>query len=262
MLRTASQFTGEGMSKPISSKTSLQARARQRVVAWFRARPWIYVPLRCSMAKDADGASRALNVNTDIVIDAFPRSGNSFATVAFQTAQTKSVAVAHHFHAAATILFAAKRSIPALTFIRNPDDACLSFALFRRTADLKSVFQDYLSFYELILPVRKKLVVARFETVIRDFGVVTVRVNDVYGTRFTPFVHTPENAARVEAILADRTSRQFGSDALAHGHGETPNAAKNTLKAEIATRLHDDSIQDLRVKAQAIYRIFADSADV
>lgn len=214
------------------------------------------------MAKDADGISRALNARTDIVIDAFPRSGNSFATVAFQTAQTRKVAVAHHFHAAASILYAAQRSIPALTFIRNPDDACVSFALFRRTADLRLVFQEYLAFYELILPVRRKLFVARFETVIRDFGLVTERVNEVYRTAFTPFVHTPENVAKVEAILADRTSRQFGIDGLAQGHGETPNAAKNALKAEIAERLQDDYIQDLRQKAQAIYRTFADAADV
>jgi len=243
-------------------KFSFPSRARRQVVAWFRGRPWIYVPLRCSMAKDADGVYRALSPKTDIVIDAFPRSGNSFATVAFQTAQAKKVAVAHHFHAAATILYAAKRSIPALTFIRNPDDACVSFALFRRTTDLRSVFQEYLSFYELILPVRKKLVVARFETVIRDFGEVVHKLNEVYGTDFTPFLHTPENAASIEAILAKRTTRKFGADGLAQGHGETPNAAKNALKAEIATILQDDSIREVRQKAQAVYRIFADGSDV
>ena len=250
------------MSKPIFSKTSLPARARYGMVAWFRARPWIYVPLRCSIAKDVDGASRALNPQTNIVIDAFPRSGNSFATVAFQTAQTKTVAVAHHFHAAASILYAAQRSIPALTFIRNPDDACVSFALFRRTSDLRSVYEEYSTFYELILPVRKKLVVARFETVIRDFGGVVNKVNEVYSTDFTPFVHTPENAASIEAILAKRTTRKFGADGLAQGHGETPNAAKNALKAEIATILQDDSIREVRQKAQAVYRIFADGSDV
>ena len=250
------------MAKPTFSKASLPARVRQGIIAWFRARPSLYVPLRCSMAKDADGISRALNSRTDIVIDAFPRSGNSFATVAFQTAQTRKVAVAHHFHAAASILYAAQRSIPALTFIRNPDDACVSFALFRRTADLKSVFQEYLAFYELILPVRKKLVVARFETVIRDFGAVVHKLNEVYGTDFTPFLHTPENAASIEAILSKRTTRRFGVDALNHGHGETPNAAKNALKSEIATILQDDSIQEVRRKAQAVYRVFADDADV
>lgn len=214
------------------------------------------------MARDADGASRALNPKTDLVIDAFPRSGNSFATVAFQSAQEKNVAVAHHFHAAASILYAVKRSIPVLTFIRNPDDACVSFALFRRTADLRSVFQEYLTFYELIFPVRNKLVVAQFETVIRDFGIVVQKLNDVYGTDFTPFLHTPENAASVEAILARRTTRKFGADGLAEGHGETPNPAKNALKAEVAMMLHDESVQEVRQKAQAVYKIFADEADV
>ena len=173
-----------------------------------------------------------------------------------------NAAVAHHFHAAASILYAAQRSIPALTFIRNPDDACVSFALFRRTADLRSVFQEYLAFYELILPVRRKLVVARFETVIRDFGEVVRKLNEVYGTDFTPFFHTSENAAVIEAILEKRTTRMFGIDGPAKGHGETPNAAKNALKAEIAILLQDDSIQDVRRRAQAVYRMFADDSDV
>lgn len=250
------------MSKPIFSRTSVPARARRGIVAWFRAKPWIYVPLRCSMAKDADGGTRALNSRTDIVIDAFPRSGNSFATVAFQSAQTKKVAVAHHFHAPATILYAAKKSIPVLTFIRNPDDACISLALFLRTMDLRSVFKEYLTFYELILPVRDKVVVAKFDSVICDFGRVVHKVNDVFGTQFTPFLHTPENVAKVEALLAKRTIRQFGVDAFAHGHGESPSAAKNAFKAEIGVKLQDESIQELRQRTQAIYRILEDGADV
>lgn len=232
------------------------------MVAWFRERPWIYVPLRCTMAKDADGASRSLNSHTEIVIDAFPRSGNSFGTVAFQYAQIRRVAVAHHFHAAATILYGANHSIPSLTFIRDPDDACLSYALFRRTDDLYSVFQEYVAFYQLIMPVRKKLVVARFETVISDFGLVIRKVNDVFGTSFTSFEHSPENVSRVKAILAERTTRRFGSDGFKEGHGESPSEVKDGMKAKMVTLLHDESIREVRQKALNLYKALDDGADV
>ena len=250
------------MSEQVFRRSTFRSRARRRIVAWFRARPWIYVPLRCATAKDADGVSRALNPRTEIVIDAFPRSGNSFATVAFQDAQVKNVAVAHHFHAAASILYGASHSIPSLTFVRNPDDACLSYALFSRTEDLDSVFQEYVNFYELILPVRQKLVVARFETVIRDFGLVVDKVNDVFGTKFTSFQHTPENVARVNAILAERTTRRHGIDGFGKGHGESPSAVKDELKADISTRLHDNSLHALRQKAISLHKTFDGGADV
>jgi hypothetical protein len=241
---------------------SIISGVKRPIVSWVRTKPWIYVPVRCAWAKDADGVSRALNSRTQIVIDAYPRSANSFATVAFQCCQTKPTFVAHHYHAAATIIYGAQHSIPSLTFVRHPDDACLSNALFQRTKQLRRVFQEYVNFYKPILPYRSKIVVAKFETVVKNYGVVIATVNDVYKTDFTLFDHTAENVSRVESILVSRTTRRFGAEAFSKGHGETPTQEKDKLKEELTPLLNEKSLQEVRQQAITLYRQFSDGADI
>jgi hypothetical protein len=235
---------------------------RHAIVSWIRRRPWVYVPLRCALAKDSEGASRALNSRTQILIDAYPRSANSFATVAFQMCQERPTAVAHHFHAAATVIFAALRSIPTLTIIRDPDDACISNALLEQASHLTRTFSDYVNFYEPIRPYREKMVVARFETVVTDLGQVIDVVNRRFGTSFTRFQHTPENVRRVKEFLAERTVRQFGSDGFEKGHGETPTVAKQQLKADLAPLLNDSILLPLRTRAKELFSYYHTTADV
>jgi len=214
------------------------------------------------MAWDAEGVSRALNTRTQMIIDAFPRSANSFATVAFQHCQNREVAVAHHYHAAATILFGARRSIPTLTLIRNPDDACLSHAVFTQSASIDGAFREYVNFYKPIEHLRGDIVVARFDTVVENFGVVIDRVNDVFGTDFNTFAHTPENVSEVRQILSARTSRRFGDEGIRKGHGETPTAAKDALKAKMKSMLFEERLQGIRKEAHRLYDYFDRNADV
>src|SRR2546427_7470725 len=55
---------------------------------------------------------------TDILIEGFPRSANSFSVAAFRLAQGPPVEVAHHTHAPANAIAAFRRHIPALILIR------------------------------------------------------------------------------------------------------------------------------------------------
>ena len=63
---------------------------------------------------------------TQIVIEGFPRSGNTFAVVAFQQAQRESVRVAHHLHMPAQVTRATQWRIRILLQARKPTDAALS----------------------------------------------------------------------------------------------------------------------------------------
>ena len=56
---------------------------------------------------------------TQIVIEGFPRSGNTFAVVAFQQAQRESVRVARHLHMREQVIRAAKWGIPTLLLARG-----------------------------------------------------------------------------------------------------------------------------------------------
>ena len=82
-----------------------------------------------SNAAPAPGSSRAVTPDKLVVIEGFPRSGNSFARRAFIMAQDETfdvTRIAHHLHVPAQVIRAARWRIPTLVLIRRPKDAVLS----------------------------------------------------------------------------------------------------------------------------------------
>ena len=130
---------------------------------------------------------------TQIVIVGFPRSGNTFAVVAFQQAQRESVRVAHHLHMPAQVIRAAQWGIPILLLARKPTDAALSWVVREPGVSIRQALKHYISFYEKAAEYHDALVVGFFEEVIRDYGTVLERVNAKFGTGFSSFVHSEEN---------------------------------------------------------------------
>ncbi len=67
------------------------------------------------------------NQSTELVIEGFPRSANSFSVTAFRRLQQKKVNIAHHHHVPAQIIKAINLQIPILVLIRSPKDAVISY---------------------------------------------------------------------------------------------------------------------------------------
>lgn len=161
---------------------------------FFSAYPWLYT----TMYKFLGNNRRLLvNAGTDIVIEGFPRSGNTFAVVAFEWAQTQEVKIAHHLHAASQIIWAAERNIPAVMLIRLPKDAVVSLAIREPHISINDALNEYIRFYELILPYKNDVLVVRFEDVVSDFGKVTDMINQKFNMNYKLFVHTEDNVEKV-----------------------------------------------------------------
>lgn len=69
--------------------------------------------------------SLLVNEDTDIVIEGYPRSANTFAVAAFEIAQGKPSKIARHTHAIAQLKRAAALKLPTLVIIREPEQAIL-----------------------------------------------------------------------------------------------------------------------------------------
>jgi hypothetical protein len=95
---------------------------------------------------------------TQIVIEGFPRSGNTFAVAAFQQAQRESVRVAHHLHMPAQVIRAAQWSIPIFLLARKPTDAALSWVIRGPGVPIRQTLKHYVSFYEKAAEYRHSLV--------------------------------------------------------------------------------------------------------
>ena len=189
---------------------------------------------------------------TQIVIEGFPRSGNTFAVVAFQKAQPQSVRVAHHLHMPAQVVLAAQWGIPTLLLVRKPTDAALSWVIREPGVPIRQALKHYLSFYEKAAEYRDALVVGFFEEVTRDYGTVLERVNAKFGTEFSTFHHSEENVKSVfyhieEAHRARRGGR-LDEKGIAH-----PSALKAGLKDALKKELEAPEVRKLTARAEALY---------
>jgi hypothetical protein len=125
---------------------------------------------------------------TDIAIEGYPRSGNTFAVVAFRLAQGREVEIANHLHAAGQIKRAARLNIPTIMLIREPSEAVLSLVVRDPQASIPWALRSYIRFYSAVIPHLEKIVVAPFEMVTSDFGHIIRMVNARYGTAFKEFL--------------------------------------------------------------------------
>lgn len=178
-----------------------------RAVRWslrnrLAEHPRLYLPIARWKVPDA-----VLRDDTQLLIEGFTRSAVTFATIAFQRAQPEPVRVAHTLHSVGHVLAAARRGVPSLVAIREPQEAVLSAVVREPYLTLDRVLAAYVRFYSGIQPVRDSIIVARFDSIVHDFGSVIRSINERFGTSFEEFHHTDENVKRCYEIIEDRARR-------------------------------------------------------
>src|SRR5688500_9849861 len=133
---------------------------RYRARTLIGRNPWLFFPVY-----RLDGRRRPLMVNrdTELVIEGFPRSGNSFVVLGFEAAQGRKVRVAHHQHAPSQIKRGVSMKIPVCVLIRRPMDAVRSLSVMFPGVSFELGLSTYRDFYEDIYGLRESFVIATFE---------------------------------------------------------------------------------------------------
>ncbi|HEX9123962.1 MAG TPA: hypothetical protein VF984_11520 [Actinomycetota bacterium] len=197
---------------------------------------------------------------TGIVIEGFPRTGTSFAVAAFDLAQGGTVPIACHVHAPAQILEGVRRGLPTLAIAREPEDTILSFMIRNPHIGAPLALRGYLRFHEPLLRHRSRFVVGTFVQVTEDFGSVTRRVNERFGTDFSVFEHTEENVRRCfEAIEGDYRKRLPEGEALEREVAR-PSEWRRARKEELRAAYRSPGAARLRRRAERVFEAFADAA--
>ena len=198
--------------------------------------------------------SRAVTPNKQVVIEGFPRSGNSFARRAFIMAQNETfdaTRIAHHLHVPAQVIRAAQWQIPTLVLIRRPKDAVLSLVI-RDPISVDQALRYYASFYEVAEKYRDAYVLGLFEEVTEDFGQVIRRLNDKFGTTFSLFRHDEENVSKLFAGMETQARKKYG-EALWERKVQRPAAVRERVKNEIEYELENPKRKKLIARAEAVY---------
>lgn len=248
-----------GRREPLLARIYRKARFEAKTV--LGRYPRLYLSLAHQKAR-----GELVRPDTTFVIEGFPRSGNTFATAAFgvalDTMSSGRPVVAHHLHAPAQVIAAAKRRVPALVLIRRPDDAVLSLVIQQPHLSVRQALRAYPRFYLPLLPYRDRFVLATFDEVVRDFGEVTRRVNQHFKVNLPVFDNSEENVRLAMERIEDENRERWGRGTNVERKGAYPSAERTRLKEELRAHYGRPGLARLRARAEHVYTRFTEEPAV
>lgn len=218
--------------------------------------PPIFIPLSRIMIRLGMLRGEAVSKGTDLVIEGYPRSGNTFAVHAFRTSQLHRTIVAHHLHSPAQVVWAARKDIPTLVLVRKPEDAVLSNVIRLPHRPIKQCLKDYIRFYTSIKPYQDKYVVATLDEITTDFGETINKINQRFGTKFAPFVHNDENVNQIFRLIEQTDLEETGRGEVSEARVARPSSERERIKTVLQRKFESEDLRDLITRAQALYRDF------
>jgi hypothetical protein len=244
------------MSSLAGEAVALPRRARElsyRTRYLLNAYPAVYMPM--SRVRHRGRPNYLVTRDSELVIEGCGRAGSTFAVLAFSSAQERPVRTGHHTHAAAQVIMAVRWEIPTLVIVRPPLESALAH-MARRDIAARPTLVSWVRFHRRILPFRYGFVAVSFADMTRDFGAVTNRVNEAFGTDFGVFEHTPENEAAIFADIELRNRSRWG-DQMTPERARSlarPTAERSALKQRLRAQLEVDELAGLRAEAEGLYR--------
>jgi hypothetical protein len=177
----------------------LAARAVYEGGTWIGRYPSVVLPIA-----QRRGHGAPLDRSTDVVIEGYPRSGNSLTVAAFALAQPTPTRIAHHLHAPGNVIAGARRGLPTLVLIRPPEEAVVELVAIKPAIAVGQALRGWIRFYGPLRSLRSGFVVATADEVASDPGTAVRRLNERFGTSFAVPSDTEE--ARQAALEEVRAS--------------------------------------------------------
>lgn len=177
---------------------------------------------------------RVVHPQAELVLEAFTRSGSHPALFTFLVAQGRTVDVAHHFHAPAPLMLAARWNLPALLPVREPVATIASAAMYFNVDCVWPFLRSYINFYAPLKPYADALVISDFPTTVGNFPAVVAALNEKFGRSFKLPTGSPEERAEVERRIRAEHHENMGAVATTL---PLPTPEKEAIKHRFAERL-------------------------
>ena len=173
---------------------------------------------------------RRIQASTQVVIEGFPSSGNTFARQAFLLANPHISAddICSHTHSPRVVVKAVRAGVPAIVLARDPRDAVSSTVQRFTGIHLLSAFKYYERYYRTLMPLKDRVVVAPFTMVIDDFASILTQCDNAYGVEF--------NSAQAD-VSSEAILRSIENRSRARHHGNIP---EGRISRPSSTRLKAD----------------------
>lgn len=197
-----------------------------------------------------------LKRDSDICIEGFPRSANTYGVLLVEKFARKPLKIAHHLHIPAQLLFAVKWDIPAVLLIRKPADAIASLVLREQGISVSTAIHWYLTFHSELIPVAEQLHIWTFEELVKTPATCLIRLNEHLGWWEVPeVISDAENQELFDHI--DELDKEAKQGAGLEVVNSRPNESKKQAKEEIQKQMRlDPQIAAKMDKAEALYSHF------
>lgn len=200
--------------------------------------PRLYLPL----AQRRNPGRIPMDASADLVVEGFPRSGNSFLMSWFACANP-GLRIASHLHSIANVTAALRLGVPAVVVIRPPATAIASLALFSPAEPLDQHIARYRRFHRGVLAVAGDVVISPFPTTTGDPARVVEAVAIRSGRQLvlTPPGGRDEVTSAVEALNVKANGaldeRKVGRPSAARRQAAT--VVTDLLRSRFAAELAD-----------------------
>lgn len=203
-----------------------------------------------------DLAGQLVTRKTDLVIEGFPRSGNTFSEMATQLAQGDNMlSIASHLHMPAHVARAVRLKKPCLVVIHRPLQAIASMLVYYNgNYSIRQAIREYIEFYEQTIPFRSKVMFATFKEIREDFGRIMELFNTFFDSHLILFDHTEQNEQRCFEIIEQKAVEKYGPTHLHSVRSAKPTHERTMLKRKMIHKLSSEKYADDLARATAIFK--------
>lgn len=145
---------------------------------------------------------------TDIVIEGFPRSGNTFALASFT--YSNKVEVASHVHLPYQIVFAHTYTIPIIILIRHPLDAVASLMIRDSKYTVDEALVYYMMFHAVVEKYKDSLIISDFNDTVTDFPSIIQKLNNKFETSFKYHDNKEKTIDLIKQNLEKEERKKYG----------------------------------------------------
>jgi len=222
--------------------------AKEWLRGFMTAHPEIYFTL----TRTPDHKRKWVRPDSELLIEGYQRSANTFATNAFLHLNGRDFRLAHHLHAVAHVVRACRMKVPVLLLVREPL-GCVSSRLLRHPHfDPAAMLYRYTDFYSRLLSRADDVVVARFDCFIDQFNTYVKALNAKYDSTF---VDRPLLEQDQEEIQARIRQINYNMGNVSDIQVSIPTEEKKKSKVQIEQRIHNEAPDQLRKASETYERM-------
>lgn len=193
--------------------------------------------------------------DTQLVVEAPPRSANTFCVHGLQFVNNDKLVIAHHLHRPVQTIYGVKNNIPCVVIIRNPIDCCISMAIYFSYSNLKSSLERYIDFYTPLLPYKERILFVSFEDTTKNLPIVIKKINEYHNMDLLNFSDSiPFIPGLIFKRIDDFYKKIDGNIKLERV--SRPSKERDQIKFKFKKELKSDNFEfkELLKKAEDIYK--------